>query len=607
MNALADDGRAWSAEFARRSRPFRVRWRRSRLLGRFLGTLWLPLLAGLTLYALLRFTLLDLPDDTPLLWLIAPLWLAGLGLTYLLDRPSAARLARVVDRELDLDERLSSAVAMAGLPGEGPDARLLRRLRLDALDTLEERGEDPRAFKPRLRLPRAALPLAAALLVAGPLLSLIPSPVAGPRAERAALRVTAAAQANRLAQTRREAVPRPELAPPTRDLLDAQLAAAERALREHPADRAANVAALSQAEETLRSALPDNAGAVSAARRAAGRSIEATLAALRGDNPPQGGSELERAAAAAEAAPEGLTTLADGATTARLSAAGGIDQAAAALDATDPALAAKLRQSSKALRDPKASASQALRDLAAALRQAAQEQAASDVLANALSQLGDSKQLMAQAGLSSAAASADGATPGALGRLGKNPDGAQSASDAAPGAGAGSGPAQPNQPGSARDANPGDDTPPDAGSAASASAPGANRVSGAVQGGAGTQNGSAGQQGTGDGRRAAGVIGAQKTDSSPEESVYVPEGALPAADPNARQDRVAGVLSPGSQPGESTTVHTSDGYNPGVKTPFTRVVGQYRDAAAQALDRSYIPSDAKQYVRDYFDSIAPTP
>src|SRR6478672_3244910 len=190
MNALADDGRAWSAEFARRSRPFRVRWRRSRLRGRFLGTLWLPLLIGGALYALLRFTLLDLPDDTPLLWLIAPLWLAGLGLSYLLDRPSPARLARVMDRELGLDERLSSAVAMAGLPGEGPDARLLRRLRLDALDTLEERGEDPRAFKPRMRLPRAGLPLAAALLVAGPLLSLVPSPVAGQRAERSALRAT---------------------------------------------------------------------------------------------------------------------------------------------------------------------------------------------------------------------------------------------------------------------------------------------------------------------------------------------------------------------------------------------------------------------------------
>jgi hypothetical protein len=33
------------------------------------------------------------------------------------------------------------------------------------------------------------------------------------------------------------------------------------------------------------------------------------------------------------------------------------------------------------------------------------------------------------------------------------------------------------------------------------------------------------------------------------------------------------------------------------------VLGEYSDRAIEALDRAYVPPDAKQYVRDYFTAL----
>ena len=45
--------------------------------------------------------------------------------------------------------------------------------------------------------------------------------------------------------------------------------------------------------------------------------------------------------------------------------------------------------------------------------------------------------------------------------------------------------------------------------------------------------------------------------------------------------------------GSITTVHT----------PYTEVLGQYSQQAIDALDRAYVPPDAKQYVREYFTAL----
>ncbi|MDQ2808523.1 MAG: hypothetical protein M3Z04_16685, partial [Chloroflexota bacterium] len=69
------------------------------------------------------------------------------------------------------------------------------------------------------------------------------------------------------------------------------------------------------------------------------------------------------------------------------------------------------------------------------------------------------------------------------------------------------------------------------------------------------------------------------------------------------QAKVPGAESPGQGGAETGVVERGPGTNPGAKTPYSQVIGTYRDAAAQALDHSYIPPDAKTYVRDYFDSL----
>ncbi|HMA35426.1 MAG TPA: hypothetical protein VKY74_13225 [Chloroflexia bacterium] len=618
MNILAEDGSAWRSEFVVRARPFSRRWRRARLIGRARASLPLPILGVGILIALFRFTLVDLPGDVLALALPVPLWLLGLALSYGLDRPPLARLAQAIDAQLGLDERLGSAVAFAAAPAAGPNARLVRRLRVDALDILALQGGDAaRSFRPHIPAARAALLIAALLGVALIPLVLVPSPVAEARTERAALRIAAAAQADRLAQVRRQAVARPELPAPTRDAIAAQLSAAEAALRAHPADRPANVAALSQAADTLHTLLPANYTQQTAARNAAARDLESALSAVQ-DVPPEGNTELERAASAAGAA---LNSLAQPNLnhTSQLAVAGAMDRIAQQLGTSDPQLTAALQAAAHGVRQGPASASPALKQLATALQQIAQEQAAADLLAGTLSQVDDSKQQIAEAGLPAVAQGDGTGAPRPLGRLNRAPAGVPApaganAAGAAPGQ-SNAGGAQPSgggtDPGSGSSstggAGAGSNGAPQAGSAGANAPPGNARLPGNVQGGGGTQNGGAGQAGTGSGRAAGGQVGTLPAGSGPVESVYVPGQATPAALPGGPQVQVPGVESPGGTGQDVTTVvHTPQGATTGVKTPYTRVIGQYRAAAAQALDHSAIPVDAKQYVRDYFNSIAPT-
>src|SRR5436190_21178246 len=116
MDKLAENGKVWSAEFARLARPFSVRWRRARLRRR--AGLTLPLALGLAVgfLALVRLTLADIPDDLSLLILVPLAWGLILGLLYLCDRPPLLPLARSIDRALGLDERLGSAMALVNRP-----------------------------------------------------------------------------------------------------------------------------------------------------------------------------------------------------------------------------------------------------------------------------------------------------------------------------------------------------------------------------------------------------------------------------------------------------------------------------------------------------------
>jgi hypothetical protein len=439
-------------------------------------------------------------------------------------------------------------------------------------------------------------------------LGLVPSPVAGQRDERAAVRAAAAAQADRLNRVRRETVPRPELPAAARDVVDTQLTAAEAALRDHPADRAADVAALSQAEEKIRGLLPDNAAQQTAARKSAARALQA-LFSNGAELADPSETELERAATLATQAQELLTSNPGTAGTNQLALAGSLERLATTLDATDPALAAALRNAATALRANK-NTDAALQQLANTLRETSKSQTATDLLTQALAQVGDSKQAVAQAGLAAVAANDPNSATRPFGRLNTAParaadltPGPASAQGAGGSDGAGAG-----QDGAARPADTGTGGQPGAGSSAAAGRPSNSALGDTLRGGTGTTNGSAGQGGNGSGRVAGTGNNPGTAGSGALEQVYVPEDALPQATAGGPQDRVPGVESPdqgGSQ--ETSVVRSGPGTNPGVKTPYNKVIGKYQDTAAQALDRTYIPADAKQYVRDYFNSLAPTP
>jgi len=618
MDILAEDGAAWLREFALRARPYRVRWRRQRLVHRLLATLWMPLLGIGLLVAILRFTLVDLPEDPSFLALPVLLWLGGIAVSYLVDRPSLARVARALDDQLELDERLGTALAFAHQPVPlGATGHLVRRQRVNALEILDDQGREAlRTFRPAQATARRPLRLAVAAALAVGVLLVVPSPVAGQRAEQTALRQAGAAQAAAIARVRRELVARPELSADTRALLDAQLAAAQAALEGHPTDRAAAVAALSQADDALRGLLPDNAAQVRAARNTAAQQLESVLASVVNDPAATlaGNTDLEKAAAAAANALSGQEQGPSQNRTSQLALASSFDQIAAGLDATDPALAEALRQTADALRQSSAAGLQAMQQLAQTLGQTAQAQAASDLIAGSVAQLDTSKQQVAEAGLPPPAVANASGSP-SFGRQAPNagavtpvagPEGSPGAGTGAQNSGAqpGSGPASggqsaPAQPGSG---------PPAAGAGSQPGTGGATQLQSNVQGGGGTQASTPGAGGTGTGR-----VSVSGTDSgAPEatgtfEPVFVPD-STPAPTPGGPQDQVLGVESPGQSGGASTTIiQAGPGYKPGVKTPYNKVIGQYRDAAAQALDNTTIPVDARQYVRDYFDSIAPAP
>ena len=59
-----------------------------------------------------------------------------------------------------------------------------------------------------------------------------------------------------------------------------------------------------------------------------------------------------------------------------------------------------------------------------------------------------------------------------------------------------------------------------------------------------------------------------------------------------------GVGDPGDASGG-----TGGGSLATIRTPYTEVIGQYVQRAADALERAYIPQDAKEYVRDYFTQL----
>ena len=285
--------------------PYLVRFgRRLRLRDGWLlaqRSLWVACLAA----ALVQLAGRAWPLERLWLWTLAPLaaWsLIVAGISLLRPLP-LMRVARRVDAELALKERLTTALILqgweTGRPEDGKTAKTPRvslpsslptfqpsnlpafqpqLVALQQQDALAAAGSiDPRRAFP-LRWLRRSLLLAGVLIAAVIVLTVLPNPMDATLAQRAAVARAAEEQAQQIERLREEIENAQELTPETRENLLRQLDELAEQLRANPGDREDALADLSRVEESLRQRLDPNTDA----RREALESLAAQLQNLAG-------------------------------------------------------------------------------------------------------------------------------------------------------------------------------------------------------------------------------------------------------------------------------------------------------------------------------------
>jgi hypothetical protein len=330
------------------------------------------------------------------LWTLSPLaaWLLVVVGVSLLRPLHPMRVARRVDAELGLKERLATALQLEGginqptnHPTFQPD--LIAQQRQDALLTAQ--AIDSHCAFPLLWL-RRSLILAMLFVVVALVMALLPNPMDAVLAERAAVAEAVEEQAKRIETLGEEIEKAQELTPEEREELLRQLAELAEQLHANPGDREEALADLSQVEETLRQKLDPNADA----RRANLEALAAQLQTLTGS---ERGEEVELSDAA-EVLEKLVQELAEMDGAERQALAQALAQTAAqAAQSGDTDLAQALAALAQAAQsgdgDAAAKAAQAAAD---ALAQAQGEMAHQAALQGALSQLQESRRAIAQAG-----------------------------------------------------------------------------------------------------------------------------------------------------------------------------------------------------------------
>lgn len=522
---------------------WRLRLRETWLLAQ--RALWIALLAGgLILLAGRIWPVENLPR-----WAALPLaaWLVLVpGYALLRPRPPM-RVARRVDLEAGLKERLSTSLALRGL-GERvlPETlrasftpALVEQVHADALhaaQTLRPEKVFPLRWLRRPLLMAAGLALAAALLIA------LPNPMDAVLAERAAVAREAETQAARIDELREEIAGNEELSPEEREEMLRRLEELARQLRENPGSRETALADLSRAEEALRERLQPNAEA----RAAALQALAAQLRQLAG-NQAEAAADLSTAAEDLQELAEQIASMSP---EEREALAQQLAQLAGrAGQAGDASLAQALAALAQAAQQGDAQqAENAAQSGQQALADAQRQLASQDALRQALAQMQSSRQAVSRAGQSGAQANTPGQGPGQ--GQGQNPG-------VGPGQGSG--------------------------------APGGG-------GGANTNTLPPGQS-SGQVKPPTGSRPGQEGADLSSGQVYVPRG-----------DGTGEIFIPGVDTGQGTTEErdTRDPLpgapNPAL-VPYSQVYQEYLQAAGQALEESYIPGGLKDYIQAYFEAL----
>jgi hypothetical protein len=506
-------------------------------------------------------------------WTLLPfaLWLLILGGYLLSRRPSPMLVARRVDLELGLKERLSTAVGLEawrddslGLAGRSssPPAfppGLVVRQRQDAL-AVAQSIEPQRAFPLRWRW--RPLALAGALIAAALLLALLPNPMDAVIAERVEVAEAVREQAERIEELREE-IAEAEMPEDRREELLRQLAELADRLRANPGDRESALADFSRLEEALQRQVDPQADAKQAALDALAQQLE-SLAGQESGEPADAGTP-DPGTPDPDAMEESLEALADLIAQAgeaeRQALAQRLGQTAArAAQAGNTSLAQALSDLARAAQAGDAeAASQAARGAAEAMRQAQGELSAQAALRQSLSQLGASRQAIAGAG----AASGQGQQEGQGQQAGQGQGGQGGQGQSGQG---GQGQGGQGQSGGGTKA---DQLPPGTG-----------------QGQAGRPQGEARPGG----------------EDTLDQQVFVPWERRPGSGEE--------VTLPGQDSGQGESeVRERENPLPGTSdealVPYYEVFYEYLDAANQAMERTYVPSGLQEYVREYFSRLEP--
>ena len=476
------------------------------------------------------------------LWPLEPLWpalagvaAAGLAIAvagWFRDRPSPSAVARQADRSLAAKARFATALEFATAGGY-----LAGRQRDDAARfaiTADPARVAPAAWPAKL------LAVALAGLLASTVLALAPNPAlqrlrAG-RANDAAVQ-SAADRIEQLVKQAQQAQPGSDPARQAELVRELKKAESEVKQARRPADA---VAALSQAQESLKSLQDPNLPSRQQAAAAAGQQLQQT--------PPAAAAGKALSSQDAKAAASELAKLSQSLgslSASQQQALAQALQAAAEAAQADPKLSGDLKKAADALKAGDQPQAQA------ALSQAAQDSnqnAADEQFNGDLAQASNGLQ-QAKTGL---ARQAQNGEPGSGGQPGDKP-GAQ---------GQGQGEGGGRQPGQG----------------------------GGSQGGAGQGNGSQpgsgqgqGGQGGAGGGGGQGGLGARPAGSS--EKVYVPSQAT-STDPNATNTNPTG-------PGTEAQL-----------VPYDQVLAEYRSTALSQVDRQLIPESQRSLVQSYFSELS---
>jgi hypothetical protein len=494
-----------------------------------------------------------------------------------LRRRRRLEIARRGDAALGLDERLSTAVETREQP---------RPLALDTADrTAHETliGQQLRDTTDRLgaALPAldAALPLAPrasrrvwllplGLVVALGLATFAPNPMDAFWQQQAAVQQQIKEEQQRIEELRKELAARPgDPNDPTRQQLLQELQDLEQALGAGDLTREEALAQLSETEAQLQQLVDAQAPGEQAALDALGRQL------AQSDNPAarQAAEALKnnRPDAAAEALkgldPSKMTE------EQRQALADALRQAAQDAAANDPNLAQRLNDAAQALEsnDP-AAAQRALENLANDVNQTGQNTLSQQELEQALAQIQQSKQGLAGAGQQTPMA--QNGTPGAYSGTPQAYNGTPVNPYGTPVSISGT---------------------PVTGTLALTGTPVV--VAGGGTPGQGTPVIVPGQQpGQGQGNAQGPGVGSGHT-----EPLAVPPSTL-----NAQGTPVGLAARPNS--GETNTGSVNVDPNAGsVQVPYDDVYGSYAAQAQQTLGQEYVPSGMKEYVQQYFTSLAP--